>query len=156
MEGPTTPEKSLFLDYVSPFVHLRLLGAFCNHDWAVLASTLGVFLLRIVIIFSTGLLILTPTTMSNNSFSLKTSSKFVAKSLPELQTDDPVMEYYGIPRHRLEYPYGTTKSVAFQTIDLSSALPNSTITVAVVGLFPISTVRFHKQLAISRGSMIRT
>jgi hypothetical protein len=136
IEGPTTLEKSLFLDYISLIAPVRLWRAFRNHDWAVFASTLGVLLLRIVIVFSTGLLVLTPTTMSDDNTSLKTSSKIVAKSVPEFQTDDPLMEYYGILSHKLDYPYGTTESVAFQTIDLSSALPNSTINVTVEGFFP--------------------
>jgi Protein of unknown function (DUF3433) len=136
IEGPTTPERSLFLDYVSPLAPSRLWAAFRNRDWAVFSGTLGVLLLRIVVVFSTGLLVLTPTIMVDNNASLKTSSNIVARSIAQDPTDDALMEYYGILNHELVYPYGTTESVAFETIDLSSALPNSTITTTVEGFFP--------------------
>jgi hypothetical protein len=136
IEGPTTAERSLFLDYISPLPHSRLWAAFRNRDWVVFASALGVLLLRIVVVFSTGLLVLTPTIMVDNNASLKTNSKFVAKSIAQIVTDDALMEYYGILSHQLVYPYGTTESVAYETIDLSSALPNSTITATVDGFFP--------------------
>jgi len=136
IEGPTTAESSLFLDYISPLPPARLWAAFRNRDWAVFASTLGVLLLRIVVIFSTGLLVLTPTMMVDNNASLKTNSEIVAKSTALVSTDDASMEYYGILNHELVYSYGTTGSVAYETIDLSSALPNSTITTTVEGLFP--------------------
>ena len=70
IEGPTTVESSLFLDYISPLPPARLWAAFRNRDWAVFASTLGVLLLQIVVIFSTGLLVLTPTMMVDNNASL--------------------------------------------------------------------------------------
>lgn len=66
IENPATPEKSHFLDYISPPAPFRLWATF-RHDWAVFASTLGMLLLQIVVIFSTGLLVLTPTTMFDNS-----------------------------------------------------------------------------------------
>lgn len=100
------------------------------------ASSLGILLLRIVIIFSTGLLVLTPTTMFDKNVGLKTDSKIVAFGNPQSQTDEPIMEYYGILNHELDYPYGTTDSVAYETIDLSSTLPNSSITATVAGFFP--------------------
>jgi hypothetical protein len=45
------------------------------------------------------------------------------------------MEYYGILNHELAYSYGTTGSVASETINLSSVVPNSTITATAQGFF---------------------
>ena len=136
--GPTSARQSLLLDYVSPALPKTLLAATIYHDWAVLASGLAALLLKIVIVFSTGLLVLTPTLVSTTISDAVINSR-IAGLDSTLVTTDLVTQlslYYGIQERGMDYPYGTTATVAYDTVDLEPLRPNSTITAMVDGMFP--------------------
>ena len=139
--GPTSARQSLLLDYVSPALPKTLVAAILNHDWVVLASGIGALLLKIVIVFSTGLLVLTPTTVSMTVQDVNINSRIAgmhytpASSEPS-DSDFELMQYYGIQELGMAYPYGTTATVAYDTLDLRSLRPNSTVTATVDGMFP--------------------
>ncbi|KAK4940635.1 hypothetical protein LTR10_019265 [Elasticomyces elasticus] len=136
--GLAPARDSLLLDYVSPILPKVLTIAAANHDWAILASAIGVSLLKIVIIFSTGLLVLTPTPMSHSVSNAIVNSKFEGTNYTTgpLVIDTQLMRYYGIQQRGLEYQYGTTGTVAYDTLDFQSIVPNSVVTSTVNGVFP--------------------
>lgn len=137
--GPAPANASLLLDYVSPILPKILAAAAANNDWAVLASGFGILLLRIVIVFSTGLLVLTPTALSAIIDDAVVTSKFVGTNYTtqsEAIGTTELVQYYGIQKQGLDYEYGTTGTVAYETIDLASVPLNSTVTTTVNGVFP--------------------
>ena len=139
--GPTSSKKSLLLDYVSPVLPKTLVAATVAHDWAVVASGTGALLLRIVIVFSTGLLVLTPTPVSTTVNDVTVQSRisgmrYRASSTEPSDSDSGLMQYYGIQERGMNYPYGTTAVVAYDTLDLQPLRSNSTITATVDGMFP--------------------
>lgn len=133
----TSPERSLLLDYISPILPSRLWSALHHRDWDVAACTFAVVLLRTLTILSTGLLVLTPTTMLDTGSNLIVDSDLNANTLPDPSfSEGPLMTYYGILTEGLDMPYGTTASAAYSTLNLSFVRPNSTITATLDGLFP--------------------
>ncbi|KIW24361.1 uncharacterized protein PV07_10079 [Cladophialophora immunda] len=136
--GPASAKESLLLDYVSPPLPMALVKAASTHDWAVVASGMGLLLLRIVNVFSTGLLVLTPTSDSKTLPDVIVSSKFAGTNYtvgPSV-IDTELMQFYGITERGLNYQYGTSASVAYDTLDLQSLPTNSTVTATVDGVFP--------------------
>ena len=136
--GPAPARESLLLDYVSPILPKVLMIATANHEWAVVASAIGDMLLKIVIVFSTGLLVLTPTPIAQSVSNAIVNSAFVGTNYTtgSYVDDTELMRYYGIQQRGLEYQYGTTGSVAYDTFDFQSVVPDSAVTSTVNGVFP--------------------
>ncbi|KAK3370570.1 hypothetical protein B0H63DRAFT_552650 [Podospora didyma] len=65
--GPTSAEKSLLLDYMTPFLPRRFWLAFKNRHWAAVASMVGYIVLLLLVVFSTGLVALEPTSLSGET-----------------------------------------------------------------------------------------
>ena len=119
--------------------------SFHQHDWEVFASTLGILILRLVIVFSTGLLVLTPTNLTEGNSPFLINSTFIggtyngtgqSTTLPEAASAEALNVYYGIHKQGLDYPYGSQQSLAYETIDINSQIANSTITATVNGFYP--------------------
>ncbi|KAF7187849.1 hypothetical protein HII31_10749 [Pseudocercospora fuligena] len=68
-------KRSVMLDYVAPLNITSLLKALRVRHWPVAASIAGFALMKLIILFSTGLLILTPTTLENE-FPITVTSTF--------------------------------------------------------------------------------
>lgn len=97
-DGLASARSGLLLDYVSPILPKALANAGKNREWAVLASGIGLLLLRIVIVFSTGLLVLTPTTVSRATEDAVINSTFAGTNyqVPINVDDHELMRYYGV------------------------------------------------------------
>jgi hypothetical protein len=74
------PQRNLLLDNVPPTLPTALLRAYRNKHWTVGSSILGLMLLRITLIFSTGLLVLTTTEMTDEEMQVHTDSVFVGSN----------------------------------------------------------------------------
>ena len=139
-DKPCKVDESLLMDYIAPILPSRLWTALRNHDWAVCASSTAVMFLRLVIIFSTGLLVLSPTQESSLKSPLIIDSGFVGKTYSEISSsnsgDEAMMTYYGILRQGLQYPFGSNETFAYETINVRSPVENSTIDATVSGFYP--------------------
>ncbi|EME40157.1 hypothetical protein DOTSEDRAFT_56418 [Dothistroma septosporum NZE10] len=62
-KGPASAERSVLLDYVSPIQFTSLARAIRHRHYVVVASIIGFALLKLIVLFSTGLLVLSPTEM---------------------------------------------------------------------------------------------
>ena len=140
-------KKTVLLDYTSPVLPSCLRTSARNRHWAVLSTMLGSLLLRIAIVFSTGLIVLTPTTMTKQNLNVIGNSMFsaadvgasVVKGGPTHFATSTILKYYAIVVEGLEYPYGTADGVAYDTIDLTNIrdlFPNSTISAEVKAFYP--------------------
>jgi hypothetical protein len=137
-DGSASARGSLLLDYISPVLLKALAIAGKNREWAVLASGVGLLLLRIVIVFSTGLLVLTPTMVSKVTQDAVINSTFVGTNyqVPLNLDDHELMRYYGVQEQGMDYQYGVNGNVAYETLDIRSIVSNSTMTTTVNGIFP--------------------
>ncbi|KAL7919614.1 hypothetical protein ACQKWADRAFT_300949 [Trichoderma austrokoningii] len=113
--GPSPAEKTLLLDYISPILPISLWVAIKNRHWAVVMSMIGQLLILGTTVFSTGFLILEPTTLTKNDETFQLSSKFqLGQSVePETAWDvgpGPAQTYYGINFYGLRFPAGTSEN----------------------------------------------
>ncbi|KAI5270277.1 hypothetical protein E4T47_06354 [Aureobasidium subglaciale] len=127
--GPSSAKKTLLLNYVSPALPMYLLEALKNRHWAVVASTSGTLLLKLIIVLSTGLIALEPTWVSKAG----NPSAFNAIDFPlDNLTGTPGVVYYGIRTQSLPYPKGTGTGLAVQEFRPQVSLPDDTIYSAAV------------------------
>lgn len=132
--GPSSADKTLLLDYISPIPPVSFWTAIKNRHWAVVISIFGQllilgtvrisfyppcrFLSRLLMlcqtVFSTGFLILEPTTVIKTDETFQLSSKFqLSQNVDPNSAWDvgpgPAQTYYGINFYGLRFPAGTSQ-----------------------------------------------
>ncbi|KAI4853344.1 hypothetical protein E4T44_00893 [Aureobasidium sp. EXF-8845] len=105
-----------------------LLAATQNRHWAVVASTIGVLLLKLTTIVSTGLIVLEPTIVmtTDNPFVL-TSDFSIHRSALDNVTGSPGNLFYGVQTHGLPSPKGVSSDLVVQTFRPRVPLPSNAI-----------------------------
>ncbi|KAE9375289.1 hypothetical protein N431DRAFT_480609 [Stipitochalara longipes BDJ] len=132
LQSGNAPAATLFRDYISPSAPVAIYRAFRGKHLTVILSISGFILLKLVTLFSTGLLI--PSAAATTSKNVTLVSKDVLDSpgvVPsELVTginedyDDTVLAIiYGILEYGMDFPHGTSQNA---TYDLY--LPNDSAT----------------------------
>ncbi|KAI0164387.1 hypothetical protein GGR52DRAFT_559528 [Hypoxylon sp. FL1284] len=123
-QGPAAAERSVLLDYLSALQPLVVLGAFQNRDWAVAASSSCSLVLRLIVVLSTALIVLSPTRVHNIPTPIVLRSSFIEngtelehRSLDMVVGSIPYYNMDGLMEDNLTYPDGTSSSYAFQDID---------------------------------------
>lgn len=91
--GPAPAEKSLLLDYISPFQPATLMRAFRNKHWSVFMTILSFFLLKFVILISTTLFVVRPSSGARSTI-IQYQNEFEA---PPPQAWETGTEYAGFP-----------------------------------------------------------
>ncbi|KAI0537845.1 hypothetical protein GGR58DRAFT_470083 [Xylaria digitata] len=149
-QGPADSTKSLLLDYISPLQITSAFKAFRNRHWAVLASIVGLSLLKVGVVISTALLVLTPTSLSE-TIRVTTTTKFDDKNIwnivrgssddgkasiyPATVSQDDIAYYFSSPGPLYAYqgilqglpnPQGTQDGITFQSIKFDAARENMT------------------------------
>jgi hypothetical protein len=117
-QGPTHPEKSLLLDYVSPMQVVSLWCAAKHRHWVIIL-TISVFIsIKVLTIISTGLLVLESPMIQANPTTLVANTTFDAATFGKGSKVDSGPKYtvYGHHPYNLPYPAGTTDKYAFQSI----------------------------------------
>lgn len=144
--GQVNTQRSLLLDYISPLLLTSLFRAIKFRHWCVVTSLVGFMLLKLITIFSTGLLVLSSTHLSDQYAHLQASHILSAKShcgtgyefcnYTDLSID-PVLDYYAILNNRLPYPQGTTSTSMFELVGIVEPVPDGAIiTTNVSGFYP--------------------
>ncbi|KAI0515136.1 hypothetical protein F5B22DRAFT_636688 [Xylaria bambusicola] len=98
--APTEAEKSVLVDYISPPMLIVFWRAMKRHHWAVMASILGILLIQLATVFSTGLFVLEPTTLSLSNVPMTVGSSFNGSDFRLTNTSTslstgPSILYYG-------------------------------------------------------------
>ncbi|KAL6894743.1 hypothetical protein GGI43DRAFT_412098 [Trichoderma evansii] len=138
--GPSSADKTLLLDYVSPILPISLWTAIKNRHWAVVISIVGQLLILGTTVFSTGFLILEPTTLTKTDETFQLSSKFqLSQSIdPKFAWDvgpGPAQTYYGINFYGLRFPAGTSQNFVVPEFQV----PSSTASTASTFEYSVST-----------------
>lgn len=131
-------------------MHECLLTSAKNRHWAVLASSIGLLLLQLAVryfvvsyapkliklqtVFSTGLLVLEPTkiTQSNVPFFVRTGFNGSGFDLSAIGSN-AAQQVYGIQSGKLSYPSSTSENLAVQHFDPPSGFSVSTYSAEVKG-----------------------
>lgn len=149
-DGPVAPGKSLFLDYISPFQLVSLFKSLQRGHMSVTASVIAFVLLKIATLFSTGLMVVLPTTTTQNGLSLSLTRKFDTtgfNAATDLQANTfpsgPIYTYYGSMSQGLPLSAGTTFDLAYTPFSTNStSVPaNSTVSAQVTAFVPTMNCR---------------
>ncbi|KAL7789153.1 hypothetical protein V8C37DRAFT_386857 [Trichoderma ceciliae] len=140
MAGPSSANKTLLLDYLSPLLPIGLWMAIKNRHWAVAMSIIGQLLILGTTVFSTGLLILEPTVLTKKDENFQLSSKFqlnesMDPTMAWVVGPGPAQTYYGVNFYGLRYPPGTAQDFVIPEFQVPSvATSNLEYSVATDGL----------------------
>ncbi|KAI1624870.1 hypothetical protein EDD37DRAFT_368042 [Exophiala viscosa] len=141
--GPLKPSESLFIDYVSKFQLVALFEAIKNNHFAVMTTITGFVLLKVVTVFSTGLLLLLPTQVTQKNTSVKAIGFSSDAFDPSTALDEssfsplPVYAYYGAMAQGMPLDNGVTLGMAYGVFafDSNSSLGKNAVTSGTVDAF---------------------
>ncbi|KLJ07498.1 hypothetical protein EMPG_17014 [Blastomyces silverae] len=133
-KGLASAGKSMVLDYISDFQVNSLLKAIKSGHHSVAASALGFVLLKVALVFSTGLIVSTPTTLIDTSYPLSMTTKldgedWATKALASEQellrsaTPNSIYAFFGVSEGGVPDPTGSKDGLVFQTFDLHKSHP---------------------------------
>ncbi|KAI1757894.1 hypothetical protein F4782DRAFT_544286 [Xylaria castorea] len=137
--GPKDADRTVLLDYISPFPTTTVFQALRYKDFYVMAAVLVTIILRVLIVLSTSLITLVPVRIELHEVPVKLQHTFRTTvlegwPLPESAFNPPdsvkAQVYMGLINGEHPYPVGLTESLAYQdfTMDLKGA---ESLTVAV-------------------------
>jgi hypothetical protein len=134
-KGSSPADRSLLLDYVSPFLPTVLTRSFKNGDYLVALATTSALLIKLLIVISTGLLTLDTVMVAQHGIGFTASNTFsnTATGLADIGSM-PLYTVEGVQGLDLSYPLGTTRQYAFQNFNSSNAV-NATALEAIVDGF---------------------
>ncbi|KAK1758073.1 hypothetical protein QBC47DRAFT_373646, partial [Echria macrotheca] len=135
LRQPARPDQGLLLDYVSDFQPYSIFKALRNKDFVVaITSTISV-LIKILIIVSTGLITLSQTAVTHDSFPMIAQDTFVPD--PARLSEPNTVPFYtmvGLAGRNLSYEDGFNDRYAFQSVDRGTLPVTAETTVTVDGL----------------------
>ncbi|KAI0196940.1 hypothetical protein F4808DRAFT_452627 [Astrocystis sublimbata] len=105
-QGQTTADRSVLLEYISPLILTSFWRSIKKRHWVVTASISGILLIQLATVFSTGLFVLEPTTLTQDGVPMGIKSKFhgsdfrLTNSSSTIGTS-PAILYYGTRVHGL-------------------------------------------------------
>ncbi|KAI0444000.1 hypothetical protein F4803DRAFT_561206 [Xylaria telfairii] len=105
-QGQTTADRSVLLEYISPFMMTVIWRSVKQRHWVVTASILGILLIQLATIFSTGLFVLEPTILNQAGVPVTIKSTFDGTDFRLTNTSStigtsPTILYYGTQVHGL-------------------------------------------------------
>ncbi|KAK4451308.1 hypothetical protein QBC34DRAFT_459031 [Podospora aff. communis PSN243] len=124
---PSHPTRTLQLDYLSDFLPWSVFKAARNKNFIVCITSAVSVLLKVLIIISTGLITLSWTPVSYDSYPMVAQSVF--KNSNAGLANSGTLAYYMMSGHaqrNLTYPDGLFGGYAFQTIQSGSQTPERT------------------------------
>ncbi|KAK0724054.1 hypothetical protein B0H67DRAFT_549926 [Lasiosphaeris hirsuta] len=125
--------QTLLLDYLADWQPYSAVKAFRNGDYVVSIAATVSMVLKMLIVLSTGLISLSWTTVTRDSYPLTVQDAFVGKLGP-LQGDIGWYTLLGVVDGNLSYPAGLSEDYAFQSTG-AEGLPGTAETRAVVDGF---------------------
>ena len=139
-KGETPASKSVLLDYISPLQPVSIYTAIRNSHYApALSGTLSL-ISALLIVVSTGLMSLDPVVLKNNQLLVPVIDSFVDQALgfnitdfDNVAYDFPLVLPYAFQHYGLDHPFGTSDTVAFQSVNTSLLPPQSLVDVVVDG-----------------------
>lgn len=135
-QKPSSLDKAVLLDYISPIVPATIISATRNRDALVALASISSLLATLLLVVSTGLLGLMTVNVDTSNVPMTASDAFISHnvSLPY----DTQMAFYifdAVHNLTLQYPPGTTSSFAYQSFSDDSASEAGTLSAEIDGFF---------------------
>ncbi|KAI0145258.1 hypothetical protein GGR57DRAFT_494601 [Xylariaceae sp. FL1272] len=103
-QGPAAADRSILVEYISPFTATTFWRALTRRHWAITASILGTLLIQLATIFSAGLFVLEPTVLERDGVPIAVANGFDGNDfyLTNLSSNGaPTVLYFGTRVHGL-------------------------------------------------------
>lgn len=128
-QGPANADESVLLDYVSPWNILAIFKSLKAGHHIVTITILNTLLLRLLIVFSTGLLLLQDVVVQNIPAQLVATDQFDHNEFNASSVDaTPTLTVSGISLLDLNFPPGTSSDYAYQSFNLSNTMDSANTT----------------------------
>lgn len=127
-KGPTTPEKSVLLDYISPLLLIAMYRSLRNGHFVVSTSITVFIAIKVIAVFSTGLFVLQNVLVNAVPTNLLVANVFDPGNFGNWSTSQrrAALTVHGIQKSNLPFPKGTTTEYAFQSFEAAADSPAST------------------------------
>ncbi|KAK7534284.1 uncharacterized protein J3D65DRAFT_679225 [Phyllosticta citribraziliensis] len=122
---PTSSSDTLLIDYITVSETEAFFKSLRHAHWPVVITIIGSLLIKLLTVASTGLLVLQNTQIVHPNCQLIASNDFVNSFESSAIGSSPVLSTLAINNGTLAYTPGTTRNLAFQTLNLSSPFPDS-------------------------------
>jgi len=133
---PSPASKTVLLDYLSPIWPITFVKSLRNNHWRVSLGLMVLFMLQVVVLFSTALMLAQDTSFTQPGISLALDND-VNRTIEAINSDDLVVAYYGMVAKGLVPPLRTTATAAYQIAVPAGDIPEKAIITAdVLGFFP--------------------
>jgi Protein of unknown function (DUF3433) len=147
--GPVEAARSLLLDYVSPWNVVAFFKPIEAGHHFVTITIWATLLIKLVIVFSTGLLVLNDVMIQNIPADFIATDRFDSSNFDLSEIDGTAASTVaGTSLFNLSYPLGTTVGQAYQSFNTSSSVPN--ITSTLIGLVESFTADLECESAALR------
>ncbi|KAI1304817.1 hypothetical protein F5Y03DRAFT_168928 [Xylaria venustula] len=119
---PVDVERALLLDYMSMFSPLAAFRSFQGRDFLVTTTSMVSLIFSILIVLSTGLITLSPTSVTVENAPIILHTAFTTNSTKLRKPDSlPWLVMAGLIKGELKNPDGVTERLAYQTFNASLA-----------------------------------
>lgn len=117
--GYAEANGSILLDYLSPLLFISFLTALKRRHFLVTFTIIGFVLIKVLIILSTGLLVLQNIWMGPVNVKLQTSGKFDGNGYQALHVDaSPALATLAIEHYGMDYPMFSSAQYAIQPFEI--------------------------------------
>ncbi|KAH7304369.1 hypothetical protein BKA65DRAFT_470638 [Rhexocercosporidium sp. MPI-PUGE-AT-0058] len=117
---PAMSKDTVSLDYVDPMSIVSLFKSIKSRHWPITFAIVGGMLLKLSVVFSSGLFVLDIVHVEKPSSNLIASYDFDVSRFNISSNDGaPYSRWYAIQKFNLNYPLGTTATQAYQTFNLT-------------------------------------
>jgi hypothetical protein len=119
-------DRSVLLDYISPMLIVSLFKSLKNRHFLVVLTISEFILIKILVILSTGLLVLESIPIKPTNITLQTSGKFDGSTFdPSYVDSGPALAALAIQSYSMPYPMFSNERYAVQSIDLPATWSDS-------------------------------
>lgn len=117
-----TAQNNLLIDYISPNPFSTMVQSITKRHWPVTAVLIGSTVLKILIVFSTGLFLLRRASPPLH-LPFNTAQQFELSRFNSSAVDDMAASLYaGVQLNKISYPPGTNASFAVETFNSSQTI----------------------------------
>ncbi|KAK3314396.1 hypothetical protein B0H66DRAFT_458050, partial [Apodospora peruviana] len=128
LRGPAvSSDRILLLDYLSDFQPYSVFHAARNKDFVVAITSAVSIMIRLLIVISTGLITLSWTAVTYESYPFYAQDQIVSDSSRLVGAEPSIVWHMmmGLAEQNLTYPEGMSKDYAFQSVAPAEGLPST-------------------------------
>lgn len=122
VQAPAKAQNSILLDYFDMISPVAIFNSLKNHDWIVSISLSVSLLIQLIIVLSTGLINLNLTRVTDTSYAMRVTRKFIDEGDPVTAPSEEVLRMVdglltGVKGGYIAFPDGTSDLYGWETFE---------------------------------------